>query len=481
MAADGLAHMDFGESLNTPLVGSNNTQHPGTSTPSKVDTAEHNNNSMNSTQQQQQQQHMLKQQPPLSVSELRELLDSIETNIITLSGGGRRRGSVAADANGNNGDDDDSSRGSDIAVEIDTVKGRSTSSRKIHNLDRSVLDNDPLCNISLQDCEFLVAELLGIAIPYCDHNTKRNNSQIQQGINQQQSAYGSPSKSVTFKVSKSTLPATSTTDATIQQLQLQQQPQEPHYALVTAQMEVEVALWHCNHHFHVEEQVTKRNRAPGAALAESQTLKDIQRELHSELWDHAPASSISGGEIIGGRGRTRDSGEVPIFHVVDDVNNIMHNQRVDQANQYLELLNVKAARKKKALKSLFNLWQAAKISIAEGNKMKAFSDDVESKRLLAMPMEEIIQQAYAIQATLTNDMQKDVGTKTKQLEDRINLLREGLLRSTIPDHDGALVSTLTEISALEESLLQANSDAMRLASRIVNQVEAKWKRDARRH
>jgi hypothetical protein len=44
---------------------------------------------------------------------------------------------------------------------------------------------------------------------------------------------------------------------------------------------------------------------------------------------------------------------------------------------------------------------------------------------------------------------------------------------TIPDEDLAIVASLREISALENALLQANTDAMRLASRIIKQLGAK--------
>jgi hypothetical protein len=60
-----------------------------------------------------------------------------------------------------------------------------------------------------------------------------------------------------------------------------------------------------------------------------------------------------------------------------------------------------------------------------------------------------------------------------QLVERVNLLRQGLVNNTITDEDFALAATLREISALENGLLQANNDAMRLATRIVNQLNPK--------
>lgn len=52
----------------------------------------------------------------------------------------------------------------------------------------------------------------------------------------------------------------------------------------------------------------------------------------------------------------------------------------------------------------------------------------------------------------------------------MNLLRQGIANQSIPDDDHALVATLREIGALENGLLQANTDAMRLAARIIKQL-----------
>jgi hypothetical protein len=60
-----------------------------------------------------------------------------------------------------------------------------------------------------------------------------------------------------------------------------------------------------------------------------------------------------------------------------------------------------------------------------------------------------------------------------QLVERVNLLRQGLVNNTITDEDFALAATLREVSALENGLLQANNDAMRLATRIVNRLHPK--------
>ena len=55
------------------------------------------------------------------------------------------------------------------------------------------------------------------------------------------------------------------------------------------------------------------------------------------------------------------------------------------------------------------------------------------------------------------------------------MLRQGIASQSIPDDDQALAATLREIAALENGLLQANTDAMRLAARIIKQLTPEHK------
>lgn len=57
------------------------------------------------------------------------------------------------------------------------------------------------------------------------------------------------------------------------------------------------------------------------------------------------------------------------------------------------------------------------------------------------------------------------------------MLRQGIASQSIPDDDHALAATLREIGALENGLLQANTDAMRLAARIIKQLTTDHKAD----
>ena len=56
--------------------------------------------------------------------------------------------------------------------------------------------------------------------------------------------------------------------------------------------------------------------------------------------------------------------------------------------------------------------------------------------------------------------------------DRINLLRAGILNNSICDEDQSLVVALREIATLENGLLQANADAMKLASKIISHLSS---------
>jgi len=167
---------------------------------------------------------------------------------------------------------------------------------------------------------------------------------------------------------------------------------------------------------------------------------------------------------------------LPAIHVVEEVNHLMQKQRIQQSNTYKEMLNAKATKKKKMIRSLMNLWQAAKVSFEDRQGVSKFqggSADVELKRLQAMPRDDIITQTGAIQQLLVDDMQEQTGTKRIQLVDRINLLRQGISNGTIADVDTNLANNLQEINILENALLQANNDGMRLAARIIKQLTAK--------
>ena len=255
------------------------------------------------------------------------------------------------------------------------------------------------------------------------------------------------------------------------------------------QAHVETVLFSINEHFQLEERLMVVAPEPPKPLASSLALKDLQQTLFKELWAGETPSEEPDSEAQGEGDETHDPTharrhspskslrttiEGPPIHVVEEINELMHTQRVAQANQYLEILNEKAAKRKRMIRGLMNLWQAAKYSVSDNNKIGKFASaaEIEQKRLLMMPATDILAQTKAIQTQLVSDMQEKNTTKMSQLSQRINLLRQGIVSQSIPDEDNAVTAQLQEITALENALLQANADAMRLAGRIVQQLTA---------
>lgn len=253
------------------------------------------------------------------------------------------------------------------------------------------------------------------------------------------------------------------------------------------QAQVETVLYTINEHFGLEERLMVVVPEPPKPLASSLALKDLQQTLFKELWSGEAPTEEPDSEAQGEGNEAHDHTharrqspskslrtviEGPPIHVVEEINELMHTQRVAQANQYLEILNEKATKRKRMIRGLMNLWQAAKYSVSDNNKIGKFASaaEIEQKRLLMMPAADILAQTKAIQTQLVSDMQEKSTTKMSQLSQRINLLRQGVVSQSIPDKDNAVTAQLQEITALENALLQANADAMRLAGRIVQQL-----------
>jgi hypothetical protein len=54
---------------------------------------------------------------------------------------------------------------------------------------------------------------------------------------------------------------------------------------------------------------------------------------------------------------------------------------------------------------------------------------------------------------------------------RVALFVKGIQNGSISDDDNILAASLQEIVTLEKCLLQANSDAMRIAARIISHLD----------
>lgn len=213
---------------------------------------------------------------------------------------------------------------------------------------------------------------------------------------------------------------------------------ESHYGEVTGlarfQMHTEALLHQTAEHFALEESIANEEKGGTTVLedvskplASSQALKDLQKSLYHELWQNtapetlpdAPIRPLADGEEAALPAKfTRTLPiDAPPLHVVEEVNDLMHQQRVEQSRHYLEILNEKATRRKKMIRGLMNLWQAAKASIEDHGKIPTFASagDIELKRLQAMPVEDIIAQTKSIQQLLVGDMQEKSTTKMTQV------------------------------------------------------------------
>lgn len=188
----------------------------------------------------------------------------------------------------------------------------------------------------------------------------------------------------------------------------------------------------------------------GKQLANVQALKDIRDEVHKDLWSpQGQGNTGTGSRVLdvitditainssASSSRSRqDSSKRPIDrevapettvpNVVQEVNALMQQQRIDQTAEYLEILNIKASRKKKALHSLLKLWESAKLA-GGGNKLNGSltasqmdNDAVRLRqRLIAMPVADIVAQTRDVQQLLVNDMQDEPSTRTSQVCFRI--------------------------------------------------------------
>ncbi len=267
----------------------------------------------------------------------------------------------------------------------------------------------------------------------------------------------------------------------------QQQPSAG--GLVFAQCLAEAALWRTTQYLQSEKELLCGEEAAiQKPLADSQALRDIQRDLHDTLWTAEDGELGAGGKrkkvfkLKSGGGREgHQSASAQLFEVeedaiqvVEEANALMHRQRVEQTSRFLELLNAKAARKKKIIHSLMSLWKSTKVAVSHRNTVSSFSDTAETRahmRLYAMPVEDIVGQTRQVQKVLIDDMQRPEPTKTAQLAERIALMRRGVQSRAIADEDGEISAALGEVDELEARLLQANSDAMKLAVKILHSLE----------
>lgn len=172
-------------------------------------------------------------------------------------------------------------------------------------------------------------------------------------------------------------------------------------------------------------------------------------------------------------------------NVVENVNSLLHNQRIEQVSHYIDYLNNKAAKKREILQSLIATWRALKrydkkkprTGIEElsalfpprehmSESAKRFDDVLNSENEI-MTLDEIESRTRSVQRALISEASSAFHTTDVQLESRVTMLRNALSDGSISDPGDVLMTLIREVDALEASILLANKDAINFSSKIM--------------
>ena len=159
--------------------------------------------------------------------------------------------------------------------------------------------------------------------------------------------------------------------------------------------------------------------------------------------------------------------------VIQEVNKVLTSQRLNQLTSYLDYLNNKAYSKKQILQVLVNLWYSTS-TITSADKesyLKCIKTHEDLGNSLVLNKNEILKRTTDMQKSLLASMQEVPTAKIAALANRVEMLKEAVLNKSIEDDDFALQEVLENIDVLEKSLLTANTDAMALATNIVNKLK----------
>lgn len=246
------------------------------------------------------------------------------------------------------------------------------------------------------------------------------------------------------------------------------------FGMYHSQVQVEVYLYH--------RWTSKTDKAMEVVDQQQQVymaaLKDISSELLSSLRGSAlleDAAARTAEEKKRGSVRTRESGglvttymtpsDLATSHLLTDMNQLMHKQRVDQAASYLNFLNTKATVRRKKLEAALYLTNSVKrLGPGPHPHIPALDADGMDTRLTP---HEILQRAHDLQTAIQEDMRVPPPITIQQLAGRVEKVRHALLKGSIVDADDGLIIALREISVMEKQLLQANSDLLGLTQSIV--------------
>ena len=246
------------------------------------------------------------------------------------------------------------------------------------------------------------------------------------------------------------------------------------FGMYHSQVQVEVYLYH--------RWTSKTDKAMEVVDQQQQVymaaLKDISSELLSSLRGSAlleDAAARTAEEKKRGSVRARESGglvttymtpsDLATSHLLTDMNQLMHKQRVVQAASYLNILNTKATVRRKKLEAALYLTNSVKrLGPGPHPHIPALDADGMDTRLTP---HEILQRAHDLQTAIQEDMRVPPPITIQQLAGRVEKVRHALLKGSIVDADDGLIIALREISVMEKQLLQANSDLLGLTQSIV--------------
>ncbi len=159
--------------------------------------------------------------------------------------------------------------------------------------------------------------------------------------------------------------------------------------------------------------------------------------------------------------------------VIQEVNKVLASQRLNQLTSYLDYLNNKAYSKKQILQVLVNLWYSTTTitSVDKESYLKCIKTHEDLGNSLVLNKNEILKRTTDMQKSLLASMQEVPTAKIAALANRVEMLKEAVLNKSIEDDDFALQEVIENIDVLEKSLLTANTDAMALATNIVNKLK----------
>jgi hypothetical protein len=150
--------------------------------------------------------------------------------------------------------------------------------------------------------------------------------------------------------------------------------------------------------------------------------------------------------------------------LMDDMEKLINKQRLEHLYTYLSILNDKASKRRKILETMLHLWQVSKKILYYRSK------HIKPQEYL-LTKEEIIKKSVHIQNFLLLELQKPQDVKTQQLIARVEILKEAVKNGSIYDGDSSLKNSFHQITILENGIIQANSDALKLSTRIIKDLQ----------